>query len=423
MTATAAHRSEGGAEPEARPSTRAELVGALVVAAVTIAITLPPVVSVGLRTDTGAHLRFAEATSLTGREWGPYSLFEQATIVLRALVPFGGLSKIWPVLGEQDVIWDVAGVTVLLAFAVFLSLVLYRRFLSDVRPLVGRATPAVAGVLSVVATFVAPITILTWARHQLHDGYIRLANYENPSVNVLKPLALVLFWVLLDRIAGRASGKVVAATAALSLLTLQAKPSYAVCLLPALVVMAVWRRIRGEQVDLRLWGLGFALPTALGLVYQAAVFRGEGSVGWAPFEIVRGILASRDMPLWQFAPLVVLSALFPVVVALVYRRDVWSSPYLVAAWLTFGSGLAVFCLFQVTERVDYGDLVWGAQVALFVLFVESLRLTAGKVLRPTADGGRRLGISTAVLGIVLALHLVSGGVLWYHEVFDPAQWW
>lgn len=390
---------------------------------VTAAITLPGVISVGLRTDTGAHLRFAAATALTGREWGPYSLFEQSTIIVRSLIPFGALAQVWPSLGDRSVIWDVSGVAVLVAFAVLLSQVLYRRFVPTVAPAVGRVAPAVAGVLTVIAVVVSPITVFTWGRQQLHDGYIRLANYENPSVSLVKPLALVLFWVLLDRIAGRASPKFVTATAALSLLTLHAKPSYTVCLLPALVVVAAWRRWCDRELDLRLWGLGFAVPSVLGLAYQAAVFRGEGSVGWAPFEIIRGILNSRGLSAWAFVPLVVLSALFPIVVLVAYRREAFRSTSLLTAWLVFVVGLVVFCLLKVTERHDYGDLVWGAQVALFILFVESIRFAAPVVLSPGPDGRRRVGVAGVAVLAVLVLHVLSGAVLWYHEVAHPVQWW
>ena len=92
---------------------------------------------------------------------------------------------------------------------------------------------------------------------------------------------------------------------------------------------------------------------------------------------------------------------------------------LVMAWLTFGIGLAMFCLLTVTGRTDYGDFIWGPQMALFVLFVESIRL----VLPDLVGARRRLDVRAGIVLVALTLHVVCGAVLWYHEVVDPAAWW
>jgi len=418
-----------GPKPEQRdrssagPTDRARSVGAVVVGAVVALLNLPAVASVGLRTDVGAHLRFAAATSLTGKEWGPYSLFEQSTIIVRSLIPFDGLSRLFPALGHRATIWDVSGMIVMLGFAVILSQVVYRRFVPTVAPVVDRAAPAVAGGLTVAALVAAPVTVFTWSRHQLLDGYISITSYENPSVNVLRPIALILFWVLMDRLFGRSRGTVVAMTAALSLLALHAKPSYTVCLLPALILLAAWERWRGRRLDWRLWGLGFVLPSLVGLGYQAVVSRGQGSIGFAPFDIIRGVLEARGMSPWVFVPLLMLSMLFPLTVAVMCWSDARRTASWTTAWITFGIGILLFCTFTVTERRDYGDLIWGPQVALFIVFVESIVLVAPRVLAPGPDGRRRLTAGSAVVVAALALHVASGAMLWYQEVVHPAAWW
>jgi hypothetical protein len=427
-TASSADEAHPDVRSPADPGRRA---WAVVVGVVTAAVYLPAVASVGLRTDTGAHLRFAESMALTGREYGPYYLFEQLTVIVRALIPFGALGRLHEPWGERATTWDVAGVVVVVAFVVLLAEVVYQRFVATLDGANRRVAAPVGAVLALLVLLVTPITVLTWNRHQLLTGYVNITSYENPTVNVVRPLALVLFWLLIDRFSGRARPRVVAVAAALSFLALAAKPSYTICLLPAMALLAAWSLLRRRPVDWRLLLLGFVGPSVLGLAFQFWATRSlEGGVGVAPFKIVRQLLESRGLSPWMFVPLLVLSILFPAVVAAAYWKRGTTTLSWVMAWVTFGVGLAVFCLLTITGRRDYGDFVWGAQIALFVLFVESVRLVLPEVFRPgrtrpegEVAGRRRVDLRVAAVTVAFVLHLVCGGMLWYHEVVTPAAWW
>ncbi len=421
MPVAAAHAPDGTGDAG---RARARALGAAVVAVVAGAVYLPAMASVGLRTDTAAHLRFAGSMALTGREYGPYYLFEQLTIIVRALIPFGALSKVAPSLGDPATIWDVSGMVVLLAFVAGLAVLVDLRLAGDLDRAGARHARTWAGVLTICLLLVAPVTVLTWHRHQLLVGYISVTSFESATVIVARPLALALFWVVADRMWSRQPARVVAATAALSLVALHAKPSYAICLLPATGLFVAWRWWRDRGVDPRMWWWGFAVPSVVGLVYQVAVSRGQGGIGVAPFEIVRQLLESRGLSAWWFLPLLALSVLFPAVVAVVERDHVRASRSTGLAWAAFAVGIAVFCTFTVTGRRDYGDLVWGPQIGLFVLMVESARLAAvAGVERARAAHRTRPDARTLVVGAALALHVLCGLVLWYHEIVEPAAWW
>ena len=399
---------ESAGDTVRRPLTR------WVVGLVVTAIYLPPVLSVGLRTDTGGHLLFAESMAQTGREFGPYNLFEQLVIVVRAFIPFGALERIDPVLGDRATIWDISGVLVVMASVLITADLVHAR-LSDGKAIGLRRRPWAVVASSVVAMVVAPITVLTWSGRHLLTGYVNITSYENPTANLVRPFALALLSLFASRVHTRNRRQVVALAALLSVLALMAKPSFTICFLPAVVILWALFERRGEAVDRRFLALGFVLPSVAVLLFQLAMAQGEGGVGLDPLATVRELLASRGHSLWMFPVFVLLSALFPIIVLVVQRREVVRSLPLVTAWLTFAVGIASFSLMRITGRTDYGDLVWGPQVALLLLMVESIRLWAG-----------RRGISPTgfwIAAVALALHVVSGGVLWWAEVYRPAAWW
>lgn len=68
----------------------------VLLAVVVAAIFIPAVISVGLRTDLAVYLRFAEEFALSGKPAGSNYLFPQATIIARALIPFGMLEGLAP---------------------------------------------------------------------------------------------------------------------------------------------------------------------------------------------------------------------------------------------------------------------------------------------------------------------------------------
>lgn len=408
--------------------TRTSCIAASVTAFVAGAIYLPAIASVGLRTDTLAHLRFAEVMAVTGRTPGPYYLFEQLTIIVRAAFPFQPLALLIPSLDDRAVTWEVSGTIVLLAFTALLAVILQRRLAHDLGDLWTRdpiRSERVAGVLAVCLLLVAPVTVLTWSRHQLLVGYINLTSFENATVIVSRPLSLLLLWVVAERSASRQRASLIAATAALSLIAVHAKPSFSVCLLPAAGVYLLLSSSRRQRLSSAFWWFGFVIPTSLGLLLQVATSRGQGGIGLAPFEVVRQVLNSRGLSAWWFLPLAVASMLFPAAVVVLQPGALRGSASLRLAWLTTIVGLLFFCLLEVTGRRDYGDLLFGPQIALFIVFVESVR----SMIRQTAERvrqfseGRLLDLRTSVLGALLLVHVLCGWVLWYHEVLYPAAWW
>lgn len=432
----AAPLGEGTGEPVAHDDPRrwvraVRSVRALIAAVVALVYS-PAVWSVGVRTDMSTHLELAEQMSLTGQSQIPYNLFQQLTIAVRAFLPFGEVGAAVPYLAERGVTWEISGVVVIVASAVVTADLIFNRLL---RTTVGDHRPgtlrwcALATIGLMVAT---PVTLLTLGEQQLLAGYIGLTVYHNPTTMLSRPFALVLFWVVAAHLRGRSSGRAVLLMALMSVLVLFAKPSYSVCLLPAVVLAVAWSWWRGRPIEWRAIGLGFFLPTLLGLGVQASVgVAASGGTGGgpglalAPFEVLTNMFERGGQSAWFFLPLAFLSLLFPITVAVCTHGTAKGLEWGLA-WLTLAIGLTYFLLLEVTTFDDPGDLLWGAMVASFVLFVVAmcvaLRLL-GPGASPRPELSRRFGLRRGAVATSFSLHVLCGIVLVVVETLYPAQWW
>jgi len=399
----------------------------LLVVAVVSLIYFPIVWSVALRTDMEPHLFIAEQLAISGEGPSPYLLFAQLTTAVRAFLPVGELELVAPQVNARSFSWDLAGVLVVVgAVVVTADMVLRRLARSMEKSRRGHVLP-LAGLATVGLMIVTPVTLLTLANQQLLTGYVGVNVYHNPTVTLSRPFALALFWLVTSRIYGRSRPTAVLLTAVMSVLVLMAKPSFTTCFLPAVVLTILWGWRRLRSVDWRLIGLGFVLPSVLVLGTQALRSpTGESSgLAFSPFEVLQRMLEPKGMSPWFFIVLLGASTLFPITVALSVPVALRHRG-LRLAWLTLFVALVYFCLLEVTVYTDPGDFLWGAQIALFIVFVESTAV-ALQALGPggthDAEVERRLGLRRIATGTTFGLHVASGVVLAVVEIVAPARWW
>lgn len=399
------------------------------------ALYVPAIWVTGLRTDLGGQLLHTQIVELTGKSFAPYYLLFQAIIIVRALIPFPALEVVIPAATSRQATWEISAVIVMVGSAVLAAEVIYFRLLALPGARRARGYGWMQSAAAVGLLLVAPVTIFTWSRHQLLAGYVTFTTFDGATTVFLKPFALLLFWYVVDRL-DRPSvpGRDMWIGAGLSVLAWNAKPSFSVCFFPALLLFVAIRALRRRRVAWRFLLAGFFVPTLIvAVVLSAGAARQSGPVGppglaLAPLEVVRAALADRGLPLWSFAPLLVASCAFPLVVALVHRRRLGSAPSLLLAWLVFAAGAGQYYLFRITGKVDFGDLIGGAQIGLFVVFVESVRLAFSEELRPD-DGTERRGWARhpharrGLLGAVFAVQVACGAFLLVRDVTQPAAWW
>lgn len=229
----------------------------------------------------------------------------------------------------------------------------------------------------------APVMLLVLADGQYYFGYIGLASYHNPTVILLRPLALASF-ILAARVwrPGPSSGWLKLGAAVLVVLSALIKPSYIFIMLPALALLAAYRLWKRQPLELGLLAWGYFVPGVLVLAVQGLVTyllpgAEEGGIVFAPLAVEA---AFSDHLLAKF----LLSILFPLAVWLVQPRATRQDGAWLLAGLAFLVGAAqMYLLGEGGERLLHGNFRWGAQIGLFLWLAASLRLClAHKPARP-----------------------------------------
>lgn len=339
-------------------------------------------------TDYGAHIEFA-ATVLRG---GEIELSHFAFQYGVALLYWLGLSL-------------TAAATVLSLIAVSATalglFLIFRR----------NAEPWPAALLGFALLVIGPLSLVTLPEKELYLGYMTPNVYHNPTLVLLKPIALGLLVLgsrAFEKRGSLESWWTVGAAAALSVLSCFTKPSFQICFVPGMGLLAALALVRRQGVDLRLCVLGVALPSLLALGWQYLVsFEGvvSSEIIFLPFEVINHL---SDRTLLKFF----LSILFPVLVTASFFRAAVEDKMLMLSWATALFGIAyAYLLAETGGRLAHGNFLWSGYISIFVLYVSSVPL----LLRE-----KKTAMRQACWG-VFALQVASGGIFAASQIFGQGQ--
>jgi hypothetical protein len=296
---------------------------------------------------------------------------------------------------------DHASIVIMVASQVVTALIIY--FWLGSRK--GKFSELVRVLLSAGLVIAAPIMVLEPLDKLYYFGYIGQVNFHNPTVTLLRPFALLVFILTLELLGHESlrwrwilPGWILVIASSL------VKPNFTLALLPAIGIIVVIRALRGEWK--RIWPvvLGVVLPGVLILVCQYLVGYMSGKGGgtqiiFAPLVVESG--ASGYLPV-KF----VLSLFFPLLVLGVERRDLFNSENQLS-WLILLVGVAqLYLLAETGNRLDDGNFRWGAQIALFLVFVTTTRY----IWKKPACGRKEV----LALTVGLIPHVAAGVIYWLH---------
>lgn len=368
-----------------------------------------------LHGDFFGYYALADTFFKTGTTSQPHFIYIILLNAVRSLIPFNVFSFISPEFGTYlfDHAYPIAAFIVVMAAYLFLGYVLYNRL--------KKAEIPGAPWITLVLMLVAPINLFTLPQHDLYLGYIGITVYHNPPMILLRPIALLLFWGLINGlVVQELKFKEYLGIFFLAALSVLIKPSYAIVLLPASAAFVIILALKKTKPNLKLYFLSFVLPTVLVLLYQFFYHYGEPGNGIA-FDPLRAMLLYTPSAL-LLGFMFLMSIAFPLLTLIFNFKDELKQNSLVFAWLTFI--VAALCMYLLTETGALaGDqnFEWSGEIALFVLFVE----TTIFVLKtyPLVFTKIQFMIKKLALYIVLALHLL-GGVAWYlGELLQRKLWW
>lgn len=262
---------------------------------------------------------------------------------------------------------------------------------------------------AVTLTFVAPIMLLAFQDELLYFGYIGMANYHNPTIHLLKPVALLSFLFAVRAVDGEQSNwKYIGLAAVLITLSTLIKPNYAMSIIVVVGAVALVRWLQHRRLDWRMLTFGIVLPGMVMLLGQWLIvyYFGDQDEGiiLAPFQVEGSY--SGNLALKFF-----LSCLFPLVVLIIARRHLLDNSSLLLGWVGFVVGAAQFYLLaEGGDRIFHGNFRWSGQIMLFLLFAVTLRwLLREKML----VGGLRILEKAASYGAYLA-HVIGGAAYYIY---------
>jgi hypothetical protein len=358
------------------------------------------------------HIQFAQQVASGEKRLGssPHFLYQLLVVVTWVLIP-----------GSN---FYVRGFVVILICFILTGIIIYM----VIRPSPGNISSFRDKIpyiwLTLAAMMVTPITLFSWdgTIPSLRLGYIINSNdYNNPTILLLKPLALLLFFyavkVFNEQLGSQIKIGVVISAVGITVLSTIAKPSYIICLLPALGLTVLIRVFRKQPINWLLMIVGIALPAVVILTWQFLLrFSGnqnsianQVSILFAPFAVISAKSS-------QLFPKFILSILFPLSVYILFFKYSKKNLNLNLAWLSFLVG-AFYAYFLAeagtTGRISLaGNFFWCAQITSFILFVISLRFFLKtrrkiKVLKVKEKSNGRF----LVCAVIFSFHFISSFIL------------
>jgi hypothetical protein len=223
--------------------------------------------------------------------------------------------------------------------------------------------------IAVGVNLAAPVFLLWFLDQEMYLGYVGINSYHNPTIILLRPLALMQFIYALRCFDPGPLPKInIPIAAVISLLATYAKPNFAICLLPAIALIALYKMIRKETVNLAFLLYGFVVPMIIVLVWQLwMTYTGSDSthVIFSPF----GVMSFYS---GYLLPKFLLSILFPLLVTILYWKQAIRYLPLILAWLVFIFGsFYTYFIAESGSRFKDGNFTWSGEIALFILFIVS----------------------------------------------------
>lgn len=263
-------------------------------------------------------------------------------------------------------------------------------------------------ILAVTLTLVAPVMLFAFSDNLYYFGYIALANYHNPTIILLRPLALISFLLGVRAFNGsNNSWKLILTSSILVMISALIKPNYLLCILPALFVLTVVRKRQRKPVDYKYLVFGYLIPAILVLGIQWWVVNSND-----PSPIIFSPLGVEGAFSKNLLPKFILSVLFPLSILVCNFKKYKDNPDLLLA--VIGFIVAVFQVYLLAESGDrfyHGNFRWGAQVMLFLWFVVSAR----ELLQKLFDGNKCSREKIILSGIYLSQ--LAAGIVYYGYCF------
>lgn len=365
-----------------------------------------------LYNEMGPHLLVAKEMAASGKILVPHFIFHILVIGVHQIImwidPSFGILKSDPFVDNG---WLTSGVIVVTAAYAGIALLL-------VKYLVGSSiSSGMAMLLAFALMILTPIFLLAPFDGLYYLGYITPSTvYNIPTQTLLKLTTLALFMATPLIKKQEVSVGILGLLSVLVIANGLSKPNFLIIMLPALFTLVALRRMRHEYVNhaviaaifgvsvlVLAWQYYFKFENPDGRIYDS------GITVTLPFEVMSHLSAYVVIK-------ILLSIVFPVYVAVVFRKEIFQDTELIYAWLLFIFGMIFSIFLAETGSQRYsGNFLWSGEIGNFVIFVVSTRFFFFKGVTQNKALIARLNIGI----IIFTFHVVCG-LIYYVRSFTHA---
>jgi hypothetical protein len=263
-----------------------------------------------------------------------------------------------------------------------------------------------AVVLPLGIMIATPFFLVALKDYRLYFGYIGINSYHNPTTVALKPYALIVFCLSALALEKEKTSIYLSIACLISVvISTLIKPSFIICLLPAVGIYFLVNMKRQKVFDWKMLMFCVFIPSVLVLAseYLGTYTEGDVSIIIKPFIVMKN---SSDFLLVKF----LLSIWFPLIVLIAYWKNALEHFPLRLAWLTFFFGASyTYLLAEGGWRIFHGNFTWSGEISLFILFVVSVLFFFEQIkIKPISKKW------TTVLIAFFLPHLVSGFIYYWY---------
>lgn len=309
---------------------------------------------------------------------------------------------------------------------------------------------SVLGLLSVCLSIMMPINFFT--PENLYFGYLVPHVYHNPTMIIMKPFAIVIFFMALPLFfnSNPLSRWWILPLAVLTSVSLIAKPSFIIAFVPALGLITfglMLRRIadvpsilkhpqtiiqaftfkdkahadtlplmlRPSYINWSVLIIGMVIPAISVLISQRITWTSAGGIGIDPLRVLyEWTLHYEDNADQQLVYKFIMSLAFPLLVYGLHITKTHKNLMLNTAWLMFAVSAIFYYLFVDYTVIAAGDFGWSIQIAVLLLYITAtifMLQEYGHNLMGEALSSKQWAIVIVTL-LTFALHIVAG-IHWY----------
>lgn len=321
--------------------------------------------------DYPTHIKLSKDLAEFGFIRGfSHTLFAKLVILFRTIFPFGFFSTTSQFLQEfiYEHSYDISAIIVVTMAHIASAIIIWMKARKKLLENNIKHSEILSCFITLIVIIVGPIFVFTLPEN-IYLGYFAPNIYHNPTSILLKPLALIWFFLITDYLFSKTDIKIFVYTVIIVFLAAVAKPNFSLTILPALVIVYFvfyLRYTKSINWPLVVGGMFIVSIAVLTAQYWIAYASdGSNKIIFSPFSS----LLSYSPNIFLVILKIFMSVPFPLYITIYYWKVVSKEFQFRLGWTNFIIGSLISVLFMEESHFWHGNFIWGPMIGSFILFV------------------------------------------------------